>query len=211
MKKIIIFLILTSFILPMEKYLYKQDRKDYPEDFVISKEVRDDYIYYQFTDGIFTEVFHLDKKSGETLFWQYIDTKKDIDVESYKVEDTVKINGVFEGKVIDKSEDLDGLTWRQVFPMGLENEIKINKKYTFKALAPDGPRALDISKMSIKREKVERVEVEGKTYESIKVKVSLPGLLSIFWSGEYWYLEDEMLILKGLEPQRELIFSKKID
>ncbi len=211
MKKFIIFLILTITILPMEKYLYEQDRKDYPKEFYISKDTKENYIYYEFSDGVFTEIFHLDKNSGETLFWHYIDTKKDIDVKSEKINDKVEISGLFEGKKIEKTEKLEGYSWRQIFPMGLEEEINTNKKYTFKALAPDGPRALDISKMYIKKEGAEEVEVYEKKYESIKVKVSLPGLLSIFWSGEYWYNKESSIIIKGIEPQRKLVFIKKID
>ncbi len=211
MKNIILFLMLTITIFPMEKYLYQQDRKDYPKDFYINKEIQENFVYYKFTDGIFTEIFHLDKITGETIFWHYIDNKKNIDIKSIKVMDTIEIKGIFEGKEIDKKEKLDSFTWRQIFPMGLEEEMKNKKKYTFKALAPDGPRALDISKMSIKREKKEILDIDGRTYDTIKVKVSLPNLLSLFWTGDYWYVEDNTLILKGVEPQRKLIFVKKID
>jgi hypothetical protein len=46
---------------------------------------------------------------------------------------------------------------------------------------------LKIGKFSVTRKADEPIDLAGKTVAAVHLRISLSGLLSVFWHGDYWY------------------------
>lgn len=96
-------------------------------------------------------------------------------------------------------KEIGKLKWFQT-PFLLAGFIQTGKKRTsFVQVAEydedkDGLN-ISIMKMVAKKEKQEKINVNGKMIDAVKTTITLPGIKSLFWKITYWYrLSDGMVV-----------------
>lgn len=119
------------------------------------------------------------------LMWKYKTTEKETDINSKRVGNVIYTKGMFEGEQIEKELKVDKYPWYQEWGLSLESFITSDKKSTyFWSINPDN---LAITKFIATKEKTETIKVNGEKVETIYVKITFPGLLSLVWHGDFWF------------------------
>lgn len=137
----------------------------------------------------YMEYFELDN-NFETLYWELICPEENTDIKCRNMEDFLELEGTYRGKAIKKQIDLDGYKWVQLLPYGLKDGEE------FRIIASTGSNAMKCGTMTVKSLGYEEIEVEGVKFETEHLKISLKGILSFAWKGNYWYNENEELLIK---------------
>ena len=98
----------------------------------------------------------------------------------------IYIRGTLNGRTIRRTERLDDNDpWIQSIEKSLESFVLSDDERTeFWTLQPDD---LTLRKLQARRQGREMVEVDGERVEAWKVRISLPGIGSVFWGANYWY------------------------
>ena len=92
------------------------------------------------------------------------------------------------------SHKIGELPWVQDFKFGFQPFLATDaKKYAFCIIHPD---KLDVHDMIAVKDLEESVEIDGKTYEAQRVKISLKGFKKKFWTGYVWFDKENHLMLK---------------
>jgi hypothetical protein len=86
----------------------------------------------------------------------------------------------------------------------------------FRSIGTQGPGELKMGKFTITRRGEEKVVLAGKEIEAVHVRISLSGLLAVFWHGDYWYRKADGRFLRyrgknrpgGPEALSELVGEK---
>jgi hypothetical protein len=128
------------------------------------------------TDGEFAVVswVYRDLETGTTIFG----TRRD---------STIMLSGRYRGKTFVRQHTVEDKPWYQLFPLGLERlAVGKQQEVQFYVIGFEGITAMRIGNFRAERKGVEAVEVNGKLVPSVFVRVSLSGLASILWSGDYW-------------------------
>ena len=99
------------------------------------------------------------------------------------VDNNIILTGKNKDKEIYKEYKLSNTPWVQS-PSLLLTEFILSNKKEIEFVMATGPM---FSKMIIKKETQETVTINNKTYESIKIKMSPPGLLGKLWKASIWY------------------------
>lgn len=133
------------------------------------------------------QTFELDTNLS-ALSWHYEDPGKKTQITAEKKGNKIYLKGIHKGKAIDKTFKIDDRPWNQGFNVGLEKFVlSSKKKMKFWAIGTSGPGDMKITTFSVKKKKTETITLNGKKVEAVHVQMSLTGLLSIFWTGNYWY------------------------
>jgi hypothetical protein len=187
--------LLFQHLLPASDYAFFQ--KLYYEDItgsVIIKGIRwieKDSTGYTFkyskTNGSYYETI-VDSQFN-TLWWRMVRCNDSTDVTVSRKGDLFVKKGVFCGKKVFKQKSSDPMPWLETIDFSLLPFIFSDKdKITFLIVRPTD---LKNGKVVAKKVGIEKVTVRGKTYETVKVRVTLPNLFSFIWSSWYWFrLED---------------------
>ena len=123
-----------------------------------------------------------------TLAWTFSDPVRRMELAAAVRGEKIILSGSFQGKKIDKRFDAAGPPWNQFFQMGLGPFVLSGKKgMSFRSIGTQGPGELKIGKFSVTRKAAEPIELAGKTIAAVHLRISLSGLLSVFWHGDYWY------------------------
>ncbi len=111
------------------------------------------------------------------------------DVQFERRKNKVKIYGKHHGEEFEKTVKLDKAPWAQMFPIFLEDFVASGQQSTeFWVFHPDNLRKAKF-RAEIKYDEI--VQVDGVAIKSVLVKVSFSNLLSLFWSGKYWYRKSD--------------------
>ena len=131
-----------------------------------------------------------------TAQWALRDDKSDHDFVAKRNGDIVHIRRTFRGKPINKEVDIDEDVWFNKLDHGLSAfAISDQQEISFWVLKLLSD--LDPIKMIAEKEKVERIEVGGQSYEAVKVKLILDHfILSKLWSAQCWYRTSDGLFLR---------------
>lgn len=136
---------------------------------------------------------HIDQKYGldpnlAALSWQFENPKEKTKVTANRKDNKIFLSGIHKGKQINKTFKINELPWNQSFNIGLEKFARSTEtSIKFWAIGTTGPGDMKITKFNVKKKGVEKIILKGKEVEAVHVRISLSGLLSIFWSGSYWY------------------------
>lgn len=129
--------------------------------------------------------------------WHYENPKEKTKVTANRRGNKIFLSGLHKGEKINKTFKINELSWNQSFNIGLEKfAVSTEKSKKFWAIGTSGTGDMKISKFSVKKKGVERITLKGKEVEAVHVKISLSGLLSIFWSGSYWYRKTDGKFLR---------------
>jgi hypothetical protein len=132
-------------------------------------------------------------ENGETQSWVYHDNSRDSELEAVLNPDrTIRLTGRHRGKPVAKTFEINKQPWNQAFQQGLAPFLLgPQAKTVFWAIGTRGKGELKITRFTVKREDPRPVPKPlaeaGYPGPFLRVKLSLHGLLSIFWSGHYWY------------------------
>ena len=144
------------------------------------------------------QTFRLDPKL-DTLEWNYDAPHDQLKLNALRKGDIIIFKGTDRGKTVNKTFELDGLPWNQTFNLGLEQFVtSSDKSMVFKAIGVGGRGHLKITKFKVKRRKVQTITLTTmkQPLEAVHVTISLTGLLSIFWTGKYWYRKSDGTFLR---------------
>lgn len=146
--------------------------------------------------AIVRQTFSVDA-SLTTRAWTFSDPERGMELASSVQGDRIVLSGSFKGKQVDKRFDVKGAPWNQLFQMGLGPYVLSGKRSTaFRSIGTQGPGELKIGKMTVTRREEETIEIAGKPEAAVHVRISLSGLLSIFWHGDYWFRKSDGLFLR---------------
>lgn len=144
-------------------------------------------------DGGVEEQTFIQGTNGETTAWRYRDSSRDSALEAVLSGDrTVRLTGRHRGRPVDKTFKLNAQPWNQPFQQGLAPFLSSREtKTVFWAIGTRGKGELKITRFTVRREKASPapslLQQSGFSGPFHRIKISLHGLLSMFWSGHYWY------------------------
>lgn len=132
-----------------------------------------------------------------TRAWTFSDPARAMELDASILDGRIVLSGSFQGKKVDKRFDAGGPPWNQLFQMGLGPfALSGDKGTSFRSIGTQGPGELKIGKMSVTRKGEEEIELDGRKVNAVHLRISLSGLLSIFWHGDYWYRKSDGLFLR---------------
>lgn len=125
-------------------------------------------------------------KSLETLWWSYRYSASRSDFKAVRTATTIAVRGIFEGKPLDRRVEIDSAPWYQSLERSLEPLARspVGTTTELWVLQPD---TLTARKIQARNEGTDRITIEDRLITAARVKISLPGFLSVFWSSSYWY------------------------
>ncbi|MBN2344782.1 MAG: hypothetical protein JXO51_00220 [Candidatus Aminicenantes bacterium] len=132
-----------------------------------------------------------------TRAWTFSDPARRMKLAASVQGKHIVLSGSFQGRKIDKRFDADGPPWNQLFQMGLGPFVLAGKKsMAFRSVGTQGPGELKIGKMTVTRREDETIELGGGKIAAVHLRISLSGLLAIFWHGDYWYRRSDGRFLR---------------
>ena len=132
-----------------------------------------------------------------TLAWTFSDPGRQMELDAKLQGEAIVLSGTLRGKKVDKKFTAAGPPWNQLFQMGLGPfALASDKKIQFRSIGTQGPGEMKIGKFTITRQGEEKILLAGKEIIAVQLRVSLSGLLSIFWHGDYWYRKGDGRFLR---------------
>ncbi len=134
--------------------------------------------------------------------WSYQSGDENTRVSAQRENERIFLKGIHKGKEIEKTFKINELPWNQAFNVGLERFATSGEKsMRFWAIGTSGPGDMKITKFAVKKKEIENITLAPDTakikkFEAVHIQVSLTGLLSIFWTGNYWYAKDDGCFLR---------------
>ena len=191
----IVLVLLWSCLLSGMTRVYEEKNKDQvtTHRFVIEKKSTGYSIGLQSKtgDAVIKQKFEVNVNLA-TLSWTFENPKENTKVTAYRKGDKIFLEGQDRGEPIDKTFKINELPWNQTFNIGLEVfAVSPAKSMKFWAIGTKGPGNMKITKFKVKKKKIETVTLRGNEVEAVYITISLSGLLSIFWTGNYWYRESD--------------------
>jgi len=123
-----------------------------------------------------------------TRSWTFSDPARRMELDAAIRGEAIVLTGTFRGARVEKKFAAAGAPWNQLFQVGLGPFALSDKKSVqFRSIGTQGPGELKIGKFTVTRKGVESIELAGKTVQAVRLRISLSGLLSVFWHGDYWY------------------------
>jgi len=146
----------------------------------------------ELSNGFEYQTYILDD-TGETISWQYEDTSRNMLLSaSLSPDREIHLRGKYQGKSVNKVFKINEQPWNQRFQQGLDVFLRGDEEKTvFWAIGTRGKGEMKITRFTVKRQQNEPPPLAlqksgfGGPYQHIKI--SLHGILSMFWSGHYWY------------------------
>lgn len=132
-----------------------------------------------------------------TLAWTFGDPARQMELAAVVQGDEIVLSGSFRGEKVDKRFSAGGAPWNQLFQMGLVPFVLGGEeKRQFRSIGTQGPGELKIGKFTATRQGGEKLLLAGKEIETVHWRISLSGLLSIFWHGDYWFRKSDGRFLR---------------
>ena len=139
------------------------------------------------TNNKILQEFVTDSSYG-TLTWTLQNHMENTMVSAKREGNKIFLSGIHKSKPINKMLKLKFPFWNQTFNLGLETIIKSGKKsMKFCAIGSSGPGDMKMGKFSMTRKDDETIFHDGKKIKTKRIKITLAGILSMFWQGKYWY------------------------
>ncbi|MBN2088475.1 hypothetical protein JW964_02635 [candidate division KSB1 bacterium] len=120
-----------------------------------------------------------------TREWSFQNAVEKTHLNVIRKNNMLEISGTLHGNSIQKTEKIDNNPWFQAMAFSLISFVNSEQTSTeFWSLRPTDFKPF---KMKAKKETRETLTFNQTTVETQKVKVSLTGFLSVFWSSYYWF------------------------
>jgi len=145
----------------------------------------------------FSEVTMTDSYSTQS--WKYLCEKEKSDFSGWRSNDTVLVSGTYKSQKVSKRYPLKGVVWKQMFPFDLRDFVLSDSTTTcFCGVSTIEIATMQLGTLEVKKVGMERLSIGGKNRELLHVKVAPPGLLSVFWHGDYWYDKNNGTMVKSV-------------
>ena len=133
-----------------------------------------------------------------TQSWSMYDPQARTDIRVARKEGQLLFSGVFKGKEIERAFAVDELPWYQALSLSLRPFAHGPvERMEFWSIRPD---TLDVHRLQVRREGEETLKLHGESVASIKLKIQLTGMKSIFWSCYYWLRKSDGLFVRYEGP-----------
>lgn len=163
-------------------YLEKTGDKKVKFTWTVRREGNNDVMVSQKAGYTDTYVLNAD---GGTITWKRSNPEKKTDFIARRNGNTIYLTGTREGREINSSILTDGGIWYQHIAYCLSRfAVSSGRQVSFFVLRPDNFKLLG---MNAVKDGIHDVTLDGIVTRVRKVKVTLRGMLSRFWSGMYWY------------------------
>jgi len=124
-----------------------------------------------------------------TLRWESINEKKEINVIFKRIENFLEATGVYKGKLYEKKFSIDKNPWFQDWNLGLKNFVFSDKpSISFWSIEPE---ELMVTKFKAIRGKITNISINGENLETLHLKVTLEGFAGMFWHADYWFRKSD--------------------
>lgn len=134
-----------------------------------------------------------------TLSWSYDDPQQKTKVQASRNGPIISLTGTDRGNPVQKKFEVDQLAWNQTFNLGLEQFV-LTKEDTLKfwAIGVKGPGNMKITRFKVKKKTTDPIllTVGNQKIPALYITISLTGLLSLFWTGEYWFRQGDGVFLR---------------
>ena len=123
-----------------------------------------------------------------TLAWTFSDPERQMELDAKLQGKDILLTGHSRADKVEKRFSAAGAPWNQLFQMGLPPFARGKEKgFQFRSIGTQGPGEMKIGKFTVTRRDDEKITLAGKEITAVRLRISLSGLLSIFWHGDYWY------------------------
>ena len=147
-------------------------------------------------DGVIRQTFRT-AADFSTLAWTFSDPGRQMELDAKIQGEDIVLSGTFGNKKVEKEFNAAGAPWNQLFQMGLASyALAREESFQFRSIGTQGPGELKIGKFTVKRRDDEKINLGGKEIAAVHLRISLSGLLSIFWHGDYWYRKTDGRFLR---------------
>ncbi len=185
----------TGNVATAQQYHYVSTTADHAHDITVTKEKK------QGTDVLTLEEYklysqHVFHPTMGTRQWELRDDKADHNFVAKRTNNTIRIKGDFHGKPVEKTVNIDEDVWYNKLDHGLSAfAVSDQQELSFWVLKLLSD--MDPIKMTAEKEGIERIQVGEKTYDAVKVKLTLNHfILSKLWSARCWYRASDGLFLR---------------
>lgn len=179
-----------------QEYFYTETTENKSTDLQITKRQTTDGAYMITMKDNYRDSRHYFQPEGYTVRWQHSDARVGDDFDVVRKGDQIAIKGTLQGKPINKTVEIDESIWINKVDHALSNWVKSDDDaidFWILKLSAD----LDPLKINAKKVGEETLNLDGKSFQTIKVKLTLCGFfLSHLWSSYYWYRKEDGLFLK---------------
>ncbi|MBN2400108.1 MAG: hypothetical protein JXI33_07185 [Candidatus Aminicenantes bacterium] len=132
-----------------------------------------------------------------TLVWTFSDPERQMELNARLQGADIVLSGSWRGNRVVKKFTAAGAPWNQLFQMGLRPFVLAGRKnYQFRSIGTQGPGEMKMGKFTVTRSGEEKIWLAGKEITSVHLRISLSGLLSVFWHGDYWYRKSDGRFLR---------------
>ncbi len=120
--------------------------------------------------------------------------KEDTAYEIIKTDQELSAQGTVKGNALKKIYEIENIVWIEHFGFGLLPFLESDaKKLNFYSL---NPHDFTLIPMVAYKEAEEKVVIGSKKQKAIKIKVTLQGFKSMFWTAYLWFNKKTHLFLK---------------
>lgn len=147
-------------------------------------------------DTVIKQIFEVDAQLAARS-WAFENPGENTKVTASREGNKIFLKGQSKRKPIEKTFKINELSWNQTFNIGLERFVlSPERSMIFWSIGTKGPGNMKITRFKVKKKGIEIITINGKQVEAVYITISLTGLLSIFWTGNYWYRKSDGVFLR---------------
>lgn len=181
-------------------------------------EEKPQWTYQETVEGMSVNTEWFVEKEGNTLHLKGVSPKSTIDIDCtpdyvlekmkyvskksntpkeylcQRVDNRLLIEAKEENSKEEKRYSIGNSPWIQEFGFGLRPFMAAAS--AFYKFCIINPKDLTLNHMIARKEKIEMLEIDGKSYKTQKIKITLQGFKKVFWTAYAWFdVETHNLVL----------------
>lgn len=129
-----------------------------------------------------------------TLEWNYADTVRDIRLRGKRIGGAVRISGTVRGGAVDRTVPLQTAAWYQFAEFSLGRMVAARRNEAVYSLFWPDKMSFYVMKAAVTGD--ETISIDGKEIDAVRVRVTLAGFRSLFWSSFFWFRKPDYLFVK---------------
>jgi hypothetical protein len=126
--------------------------------------------------------------------WRFSDEDDETEFTALRKGGEIAVTGFRRGEPFSQTLSVGEQDWLQNSEFGLLEFIRSAKnQMDFVVIKPDD---LSINRLKVRKGSREKISYRGERVSALRLKATPPGLLSILWQAEYWYMEPDYLFIR---------------
>jgi len=135
-----------------------------------------------------------------TQSWLYFNTRNGTALSANRLHDTLTAIGVFNGVKFSKAYKIDGNPWFQVWSLPAEVFARSGRK-SIRFWSIDPTNMQRVVRFEFTMLKTDTIGYQGKNVPVHHVQVTLTGIGSAFFRGDYWIRETDNRVIRSRMPR----------